>query len=253
MDSDFPGIECTHLSETESTNSWLRQQPNDGKIRLAWADYQTSGRGQKGNHWESEAGKNLLFTIGIPSPPILPNEQFLLSQCIATSICRGLQEATHRVFQVKWPNDIYFREQKLGGILIEHQIHHGSISRSLAGIGLNVNQARFLSNAPNPVSLCQVTGRPWERTELLTTLLHFILKGLDSLRQGHHDSIRLGYWQLLYRREGVHPFCDAQGTFLASITAIEDGGRLHLKDTNGRVRSYDFKEVQFILPHHDAH
>ena len=151
-----------HLNETHSTNSYLRElimrekeQP-EGTVVIT--DYQTAGRGQKGNSWESERGKNLTFSILLHPNHIPPGKQFILSQLISIAIV-GVLKKYDRHFTIKWPNDIYWKEKKIAGMLIEVDLTGSSLSNAIIGIGININQRHFKSDAPNPVSLTQITGK----------------------------------------------------------------------------------------------
>ena len=141
---------------------------------------------------------------------------------------------------IKWPNDIYWRNGKLAGILIENTLKGNLIKESVIGVGLNVNQRAFHSDAPNPVSLWQITGQETDRVQLL----HSILQAFDKLLgQDVHEQ----YLLQLYRRKGFHPYADKDGAFMAEIGGVEDDGHLLLNDEDGQQRRYAFKEVQFII------
>jgi BirA family biotin operon repressor/biotin-[acetyl-CoA-carboxylase] ligase len=141
---------------------------------------------------------------------------------------------------IKWPNDIYWRNGKLAGILIENTLKGNLIKESVIGVGLNVNQRAFHSDAPNPVSLWQITGQETDREQLLQE----ILKSLDVLLA---TDIKDRYMKMLYRRKGFHPYTDKDGAFMAEIGGVEDDGHLLLNDEDGQQRRYAFKEVQFII------
>ena len=238
-----------HLPETESTNKYAREGVAwQGVATLITADYQTSGRGQRGNTWESEAGKNLLFTLALPTHSIKASEQFALCELISVSICEVLAQYTTDI-RIKWPNDIYYKDKKLCGILIEHDLEGAYLSRSLIGVGLNVNQTEFHSDAPNPISLKQILGHEIEREALLEAIITCILKLYEQYtslaptlsREALHER----YLNLLYRRDIPAEYCDAQGTFTATLRTVEPDGRLRLEDLQGYVRSYLFKEVSY--------
>ena len=153
------------LEETTSTNNYLRglvgkESLPEGSIVVT--EYQTAGRGQVGNTWESEPGKNLMFSI-ILYPDFLPaNRQFLISQIAALSVKETLDAYVDGI-TVKWPNDSYWHDQKICGMLIENDLTGHSLYCSVIGIGININQREFLSDALNPVSLVQITGREYDR------------------------------------------------------------------------------------------
>lgn len=227
-----------HIEETDSTNRWLRNHDSKEKTVVV-ADYQTAGRGCGNNTWESENGKNLLFSLLFRPDSIAVTRQFHISMAISLAICEALDQHIGDV-SIKWPNDIYWRNGKICGILIENSVQGGIIRDSIAGVGLNVNQRVFHSNAPNPVSLWQICEQETDCEALLSD----ILQRFDALLGG---DIRHRYLSRLYRREGFHPYADANGAFMAEINDVLDDGHLVLHDDNGNERRYAFKEVQFII------
>ena len=227
-----------HIDETDSTNRWLKEHGGDDDM-VVWTDYQTAGRGQGTNQWESERGKNLTFSILYHPEDITANRQFHLSMTISLAICDTLEQYIGDV-SIKWPNDIYWRNGKMGGILIEHQLHGNSIRSSIIGVGLNINQRVFHSDAPNPVSLYQICGKESD----CEALLQEIIGHLDTLLT---QPVKERYLSKLYRRKGFHPYADKEGVFMAELTDVEDDGHLLLQDEAGRLRRYAFKEVSFIL------
>ncbi len=227
-----------HISETDSTNSWLKHH-RSAQDSVVWTDFQTAGRGCGTNRWESEAGQNLLFSILIHPKAIAARQQFIISQAISVAICDVLARYIKEV-SIKWPNDIYWRDQKLCGILIENTLSSDQIRESIIGVGLNINQREFVSDAPNPVSLWQIRQESTDREEILGAIL--------SAFDWEAEDISERYEQLLYRREGYHPYRDEKGDFQARIAAIEPDGHLILQDVEGRQRRYAFKEVSFLIP-----
>lgn len=241
--------EPIHLKETLSTNSYLSKLCNEkqpDELTTVWTDYQTAGRGQRGNSWESEQGANLLFSFVMFPDFLEVRRQFLLSQITAL----GLQEVLSRYtdsITIKWPNDIYWKDKKLCGTLIENDLTGMHLSRSISGTGVNLNQQTFVSDAPNPVSLFQITGKQYDREEILHQVMQRIAYYYDLFRKGESECIAKRYFENLYRREGFHLYQDAQGMFRACIHAIDPIGKLILKDENGQLREYMFKEVSYIL------
>ncbi len=228
----------THIDETDSTNRWLREHGGT-EDSVVWTDYQTAGRGCGTNRWESERGANLLFSIFFHPHEIPVNRQFQLSMAISLSIYDALSEHIGDL-SIKWPNDIYWRNGKLGGILIENRIQGAMIRDSIIGVGLNVNQRQFHSDAPNPVSLFQITEREMNREQLLGAIL-------QNFSQYIGQPLKVRYASLLYRRQGFHPYVDSNGVFMAAWHDVEDDGHLVLLDDEGKHRRYAFKEVQYVL------
>jgi BirA family biotin operon repressor/biotin-[acetyl-CoA-carboxylase] ligase len=206
-------------------------------------DYQTEGKGQPGNTWESLKAKNLLFSM-ILHPVWVPiDELFLISQLVCIAIKNVLDEYTTNI-SIKWPNDIYWNDKKLAGILIENSLQGTIIKSVVIGIGLNVNQKIFVSNAPNPVSLLQITGKRQNRKLLLQRICKNIL---EIYNNPDKDKIHEKYTESLYRKIGFYPFETNDEIIQAKIRGVELDGRLDLETEMGVVKSFYFKEVKFII------
>lgn len=236
------------LKETNSTNVYLHELLERGEASegtLVVADYQTAGKGQVGNKWESDAGKNLLFSIML-EPDFLPaNRQFLISQITALSVKKTYDNYIGDV-SIKWPNDIYYQEKKICGMLIENELSGMNLNASIIGIGMNVNQEEFRSDAPNPVSLFQITGKEYDREELLKHFLEYFFYYYNSLINGEEEMIRTAYRKALYRGTGYNLYKDKNGQFEAELFDIEPTGHLILKLHDGTKCRYAFKEVSFV-------
>ena len=230
--------EIIHIKETDSTNRWLREANLKEQMTCVCADYQTAGRGCGTNKWESERGKNLTFSMLIHPKGIPATQQFDISIAISLAICEALDRYIGDL-SIKWPNDIYWRNGKIAGILIEHTLQGSVIKKSIIGVGLNVNQRVFHSDAPNPVSLWQICKHETDCKQLLYDILHAFEKylGKDNREQ---------YLGMLYRRHGFYPYCDQDGAFMAEFVTVEPDGHLLLCDDEGRERRYAFKEVCYI-------
>ena len=231
------------LDEVDSTNRYLRDyQPAEGEgATIVVADFQTAGRGCGKNTWESERGKNLLFSLLVHPDGIPASQQFHISMAISLAVVEAMQAFGISDLSVKWPNDIYWRDRKLCGILIENRLQGSLIRDSIIGLGLNVNQRAFVSDAPNPVSLCQITGHEMNREALLDEFL----KRLDEAL--HDETVRTDYRSRLYRRDGLFAYRDQEGLFRARLKDVLPDGRLLLTDEAGQDRTYAFKEVQFVI------
>ncbi len=241
-----------HLHETDSTMQQMRRSeyavPAGKDFALLTADWQTAGRGQRGTHWEADAGKNLLFSLRFEPRGVLAAEQFALSEALALGI-RAALSAYGEGFSVKWPNDIYWNDQKACGILLEHQLQGSLIVETIAGVGINVNQETFRSDAPNPVSLRQITGRPTPLAPLLQSVLAEFELRLRKVQQGRYAELHEEYRIHLFHGEGLHAYYDVarEQTFEAEISRISPLGMLTLRLPNGTERSYAFKEVKTII------
>ena len=239
-----------------STNTYLREL-NGGDpsydYEVAVADFQTAGRGQKGNTWESEQGKNLLFSILAHPKGIKVQEQFYISQAIALAVSDAVIAAAGpeftEGFSVKWSNDIYYKDFKMAGILIENTLQGSSILDTVVGVGLDVNQEVFVSDAPNPISLKNITGRDYDRDALLDDIIARFIGYMELDTPSQRAGVDELYRSRLYRREGYHKFRDAQGEFEACIYGIRPDGCLMLLTRSGEQRTYEFKQVQFVQLH----
>ena len=237
-----------HLDTVDSTNRYLRELDTDEDVDMlvCVADYQTAGRGQGTNTWESEQGKNLLFSVKIYPTGVQPARQFILSEACALALKDVLDTMVDDI-TLKWPNDIYWRDSKLSGTLIETTLTAGGIKSCVYGVGLNVNQQMFLSDAPNPVSLWQILGHEVDVNELLAQIVDCLKRRLLQVYEGQYDEIQQAYHAALYRQEGWHLYRDAQGLFRARILGVRTDGHLLLSDEEGRERQYAFKEVEFVV------
>ena len=225
-----------YIASTNSTNTLLKQLAADGNPpEFIYAGYQIAGRGQTGNSWESEEGKNLLCSILLP-----PNKDlYFLNIAVSVAIIRLIGGQ----FTIKWPNDIYYNDKKLAGILLENAIVGSEIKYSIAGIGLNVNQMEFISDAPNPVSLKQITGKEYDIDQLMKDLLEAVHTVLNE----PEDVIWSEYKAHLYRREGYWPYEDQNGSFEAHIEDILPTGEMVLRDKEGKKRKYHFKQIRYVI------
>lgn len=228
-----------HIDETDSTNRWLKDH-GEGTMVVA-TDYQTAGKGCGSNAWESERGKNLTFSMLIHPDGIAAREQFHITEVVSVALCRTLQPYIYNKVEIKWPNDIYVGDRKLCGILIENRLQGNVIVDCIIGIGLNVNQRVFLSDAPNPVSMYQLTGQELDRDELLKAFI----ENLDQEWQNKTNGSE--YRELLYRKGKDGLYEDKTGRFVARLADVLPDGRLLLVDEEGKEHTYAFKEVSFII------
>lgn len=231
---------------TTSTNDDAR----DPRLRhgdVVWAEEQTAGRGQRGHAWSSRKGENLTFSV-VLEPAFLPaNEQFLLSEAVALALTDTFAAQSIET-RIKWTNDIYAGDRKLVGILIEHNLCGAALSRSVAGIGINVNQSAFDPQLPNPVSMAQLRGRYFDRATLLNAYLEFLEKRYAQLETGDKEGLQRDYQARLYRLGEAHPYLLPDGTrFVATLEGVRPSGALLLRHEGGLLREYLFKEVEFVI------
>jgi BirA family transcriptional regulator, biotin operon repressor / biotin---[acetyl-CoA-carboxylase] ligase len=243
------GSDLLFFENLPSTNSYAavllkRESPKEGTI--VYTNFQTAGKGYSGNSWESEDGKNLLISIILYPDFINPSEQFSISMAISLGICDFLMRYIPGC-SVKWPNDIYIYNDKIAGILIESAIIADKLEYSIAGIGLNINQEKFISPAPNPVSLKQISGKTFDLHISLAQLAEDLDCRYKQLIAGNNVQIRKEYELMLYRLNNWSDFRDINGIFTGRILGIGDYGSLKIETVDSMIREYSFKEVEFIL------
>jgi BirA family biotin operon repressor/biotin-[acetyl-CoA-carboxylase] ligase len=213
---------------------------------IIYTNYQSAGRGQKGDSWESEDGKNLLFSVVLFPSMIHPADQFFISMSVSLGICDFLKRYIPS-FMIKWPNDIYVNNDKIAGILIENSIMSDHIENTIAGIGLNINQKKFLSDAENPVSLSIITGENYDLAICLEQLASDLDESYKQLLSGNFAQIKHKYVSKLYRLNQWCNFRDQFGIYSGRIISVTDTGRLQIERPDGNIIEYSFKEVDFIL------
>jgi BirA family biotin operon repressor/biotin-[acetyl-CoA-carboxylase] ligase len=238
------------LSETDSTNQYAMrmlasEDPPEGTIIRA--DSQTNGRGLDTNSWESEKGKNLTFSI-ILFPEFGVENQFLLNKTVSLGIREYLaKELPDSRVSIKWPNDIYIDDRKACGILIQNSIMGNLFDYVVIGIGLNVNQTAFRSNAPNPVSMKMLTQNHYNLETALIDLVDSIFNKYYQLVNNSAAEIEEAYKSALYRLEQWHLFTIDNEAVRGRIKGTNSYGQLLLEMESGLVKVLDLKEVRFII------
>lgn len=247
MDSVFEP-QFVWLDRVDSTNNHCMKLAKNGEPEgFAVAAYaQEQGRGQRGNRWESEAGKNLTFSLLLRPTFLKVEEQFTLSKVIALSICDWLKSKEVNA-SIKWPNDIYVGDKKIAGILIENSFSSPVLEVSVIGIGLNLNQSKFPKDIPNPTSMLNLTSRQYQPEVVLSELVESIRGRYAQLRHGLKGRIDDDYIGSLYRFNEYHSFTGADGGFKARIVGVKPTGELILETEQGQQKSFGFKEVAFEI------
>ena len=244
------GHETVWHSEAESTNDLahnaIAESVANGTVFTT--DNQTRGRGQRNAGWESEPSKNLTFSIVLYPDFLKVEEQFLLSKAISVAVVDFLKECGLAA-KIKWSNDIYVGDKKITGILIEHSIMAGNIKSSIIGVGLNVNQKKFLSNAPNPTSILIELNREKEldREKSLQRILFLFEQRYKALMQRDFANIEKDYFTHLYRNDGFYQYTSNGNKFAAKIVGISNIGELLLETEQGEQKKFGFKEIAFVI------
>ena len=252
-------MEIVRLTDIASTNDYLLSQDTRQEVCVV-TDFQSAGKGMGTNTWESESGKNLLFSI-LVHPTWLPiAEQYLMSMAEALALHDALTQVLQPLLGaevmeklcIKWPNDIYWEDKKLSGTRIDGSIRGALLQDLIIGTGINVNQEHFQGTAPNPVSLCQIAeayGKEQEFAldEILQTILSRFAHYEGLLRRGEQETVIKLYHERLYWRKGYHRYEDADGEFEAELVGVAPNGMMTLRRKDGSLQAFEFKQVRFIV------
>ncbi len=249
-------MEIIKIESTDSTSSHLAGIAEGCAHGTAvMARVQTAGRGQRGNSWEAEPGMNITLSLLLRPEGIEPARQFIISQAVSLAIVEMLDSFIGAdAVSIKWPNDIYVNDSKIAGILIENVISGSAISRSIVGVGLNVNQTEFLSDAPNPVSLKQLLPKVDFNVDVLAeAMVSDILGKVDQALSSECEAgvISGEYFARMWRGDGYyHRYYDhTRGLYMnARIDSVAASGHITLTDqADGVARTHAFKEISAVL------
>jgi BirA family biotin operon repressor/biotin-[acetyl-CoA-carboxylase] ligase len=246
----FVGHSLVKLHEVDSTNTYLKDLLSNSKPLIEgtviMADYQTSGRGQKDNVWESEKGANLTFSVLFRPSFLDVNQQFQLNKAISLGVSDVLIEILGESSKIKWPNDIYFQDKKIGGILIENTIKGNFLKESIVGIGLNVNQKEFGLNNNRATSLSKILHQDYHLDKLLSQLCNRIESRYLQLKAGKNLLLNIDYLDRLFRLNELHRYEIDNQNFKGIIKGVTPTGRLTIQLSDGKQMDLDLKEVKFI-------
>lgn len=239
-----------HLKVADSTQDHIRNLMEQGLAEdgtLVTAALQTHGRGMGGNVWQSEAGKNLMFSL-LRTPTFLPARSFfLLNKFVALAVRDVLAEMLPQAeIRIKWPNDIYAGDRKICGMLIDNSIQSDRFLSSVIGIGLNVNQVEFSADLPNPVSMKLISGNDFDPERLLDRLCLSLEARYEQLKNQKRQ-LDQDYLSCLYRIEKWAEYEVEGRRIIARITGINPYGMLELKDKSDHLLVCDMKSVKFLF------
>ncbi len=242
-------LKYVHLEKIDSTNSYLQRIQTETDIRnwVVSADEQTAGKGMGSNGWESEVGKNLTFSLALDMGFLPAERQFLLSEAVPLGIVEVLDTLlpAEKLF-IKWPNDIYFDNRKMGGILINSTIKANLMDVSIIGIGLNVNQMQFQDWPTRPISMKMVTGKNYDLQPLLEQIVEHLIIKVEQLK-AVPETIEQEYLKRLFRYQTWSEY-EADGKVKRLfMTGIDCFGRLQLIDEQKTLHTFDIKEIKFVL------
>lgn len=236
------------VNEVESTNNYANQLILSNAVEgtVVLAQYQSKGRGQIGNRWESEAGKNMLASIILYPNTLSAAKQFTIAKFVSLALADFLRNEIDGI-SIKWPNDIYVGNKKIAGILIENSIKGSNLFASVLGIGLNLNQEYFLSDAPNPISLKQITGKNYKIESVASEIRELIFDWYKKIETNNFAEIDSAYFSQLFRKREWKMYSKEETLFEAKIIGIGEFGQLQLEKRDGTVEEFMFKELEFVI------
>lgn len=253
MKTLFIGQNAIYLKSVDSTNSYATELLRQNKVSegtIIYSFEQTNGRGQRGNSWESEPNKNVAFSAILQPHFLTADKQYLLTKITALAVTDLMAEVLKSSIpkeriEIKWPNDIYINEKKIGGILIENSLRDTYIQNSIIGIGININQIVFKTTT-NSTSLALLTNKKFDLTETIELLCSFIEARYLQLKAEKIATIDNDYLQRLYKLNSWNMFSVNNRLFKGKITGVSEIGKLRVLLLNEEIKEFDLKEIVFI-------
>lgn len=246
------GKNIIRFERLDSTNKKARELQKEkdlpeGSIIICHEQY--AGRGYAASNWESEAGMNITATWVLKPIFLKADKQFAITKAVSVAVNETVKNLYNGNLPVtiKWPNDIYVDDKKIAGILVENNIMGNDIKDCFAGIGLNVNQVIFSSDAPNPVSLKLLTGKGVDTDICLNVLAENLQKYYHQVREYGPDTLNAKYRNSLYRLGKLSEFISNGRNFQGTIMGTDYYGRLEVRLKTGEIKLFDFKEISFII------
>lgn len=242
-------LQYHHFNQIDSTNAYLQRQQSEGDIRnwVVSADEQTAGKGMGNNGWESEVGKNLTFSLAVDMGFLPAERQFLLSEAVPLGIIEVLDTLLPvEKLSIKWPNDIFYENRKLAGILINSTIKANMMDVSIIGIGLNVNQMNFQDWPTHPISMRMITGKDYDLQPLMEQIAERLLIKVKQL-QSDPEAIEREYLNRLFRYRIWADYQVNDKVMRLFMTGIAPFGRLQLVDEQQQLHQYEIKQIKFVV------
>ena len=249
MTALFTGNNMIELETVDSTNNFAKkllqsEKPTEGT--LIYAHEQSNGRGQMGNTWKSEKGKNLTLSIILYPQFLDADKQFFLNMAVSLGVKDFCESVLGEEIKIKWPNDIYHHNDKVGGILIENTINGSRVTSSVVGIGININQQGFAADVPNSTSFYLISNKEYQLKSLMEILSSFIEKYYLQLRQLHYNFLDKAYMEALFRYQQTFEFKKGAQTFRGEINGVTKEGKLIIH-SKGKEQKFAFKEVEYVI------
>nr|WP_183554181.1 biotin--[acetyl-CoA-carboxylase] ligase [Mucilaginibacter sp. AK015] len=245
----FVGQNLVTLKEVDSTNTFLKNILSNSKPvpdgTVIMAEHQYAGRGQRENTWHAEPGKNLTFSILLNPTFLSAQQQFDLTRAVSMGVYDALYPLLRDNLKIKWPNDIYYGDKKIGGMLIENILQGTQIKHSIIGIGLNVNQENFAAGTGNATSIKKILQKDYELKNILAEICSNIEAYYLQLKAGRFEFVRNLYLSRLYWLNERRKFKSNGHVFEGSIKNVKDNGLLVIEKETGE-QTYNLKEIEFL-------
>lgn len=245
----FTGRQLIELPEIDSTNNYSKEllsqnKPSEGTVIVAHT--QTQGRGQAGNQWQAEAGKNISLSVIFYPTFLSADKQFFLNMAVSLGIKDFCESILNDEIKIKWPNDIFYLDKKIGGVLIENTVSGSNLQSSIIGIGLNINQTKFSNDLPNASSFAQIANIEFSIPELVNSLCNYLEKYYLQLRSLHFNFLDKAYTTSLFRYNHTSYFKKGNDLFKGEIMGVTKEGKLII-EANGKEFKFGLKEVEFVI------
>ena len=237
------------LNAIDSTNSYMRRLSSEENLEdytIVTAKHQTQGRGQMGTVWSSENSKNLMFSVFKDTSKFHVEYPFLISMVTSLAILKTLQSFSITKLTIKWPNDILSEDKKICGILIENVIKQNSLSNTIIGIGLNVNQTGF-DHLPKASSLKLITGNVFDLEEVLVETIKNLRHYFKILKRADYNTLKTDYETYLFRKDKPSTFKDNKGLiFSGYIKSVTLYGNLQVLLEDNVIEEFDLKDITLM-------
>ena len=244
----FIGKNLIELKSIDSTNNYLSNFANKSKLlngTVILAHNQTKGKGQRGNNWESEEGKNLTFSVFLKTSCLSVDKNFLLSIAVCNAVHAIVSKRITNT-KIKWPNDIIVNDEKIAGILIENIIQGSYLSKTIVGIGINVNQTSFEIEKANPTSLYLQTGQKHIIDEVMFKVLEKIMEQIEFLHDKEFTNINENYDACLYKKDEICLFEMGEKRIEAKIEKVDNKGALVVSNKSG-IYTKNHGEIKLVI------
>jgi BirA family transcriptional regulator, biotin operon repressor / biotin---[acetyl-CoA-carboxylase] ligase len=245
----MPGDRFFRILDTvDSTNNYAMEKVHAGLAShgMVWfAQEQTAGKGQRGKSWKTEPGKNIAMSLVLEPRQLNARQQFYLSAAVALACFDLFSAYAGDETRIKWPNDLFWRDRKAGGVLIENVFHGKKWKWAVAGIGININQVKFDRSIKKPVSLRQITGKEFNTITLAKELHSFLMKAIDGLDVGSEKMLIKRYNEHLFRLNEKIVLKKGNEKFETVIKGVNSEGKLLTTDLE--ERQFDFGEVEWMI------